>query len=231
MEWIWKARGFDRVLVLLPGWGFDHRIFTNLDLPYNYLLAADWPRESCLESFSKELADKNLKTFSLLGWSLGALYAIELAKNFPEKVEVLGLASARPNYTEQEIETQKQQAHEDRTQTLLHFYRRCFLGQRSNFQWFEKKLLPDYQDKWTTAELLEGLNVLKLKSIDVENINVPLCFFQGTKDIVAPAPMIEEYLLTLPAAERAKHLIVKNAGHLPFLKQEFSEVWHSAWKQ
>ena len=47
-------RGFDRTIVLLPGWASDYRIFNNLNVSYNYLV----PHEYYPQTIQQDLLDE-----------------------------------------------------------------------------------------------------------------------------------------------------------------------------
>jgi pimeloyl-[acyl-carrier protein] methyl ester esterase len=95
-----------RNLVLLHGWGFNHTILIDLcrhlqedftcylvDLP-GYGFSSFCSDQEWFEILHSRLP----KTFDLLGWSLGGLYAIKYAAMFPRDVTNLYLLATSPYF-------------------------------------------------------------------------------------------------------------------------------------
>jgi len=93
-------------LVLIPGWGFDARVWqpilAELNLCYE-LICLDLPGRDLdlhinLDNMVAEL-EKNLPPRACyLGWSLGGLVAMRLARLLPARVEKLFLVGATPKF-------------------------------------------------------------------------------------------------------------------------------------
>ena len=51
----------ERFLVIMGGWAFDYRIFTGLDLPFNYIFSDD--PQNGLKKHLKEKGDKETEFY------------------------------------------------------------------------------------------------------------------------------------------------------------------------
>jgi pimeloyl-[acyl-carrier protein] methyl ester esterase len=103
-------RGSGPPIVLLHGWALNSRVFDPLierlsegmsvyaiDLPGHG--ASPWPpRFSDLASLAAVVADALPPRAVVLGWSLGALVALELARTDAERVSALILVAATPRF-------------------------------------------------------------------------------------------------------------------------------------
>jgi pimeloyl-[acyl-carrier protein] methyl ester esterase len=103
-----------RQLLLIHGWGMNKAVWNQLeqylkddinvlsvDLP-GYGKADNLPQPYSLNNLAKELSsylDKAEQTI-VLGWSLGGLVAIELAKLFPHKISQLILVASNPKFVQ-----------------------------------------------------------------------------------------------------------------------------------
>ena len=72
----------ERFLVIMGGWAFDYRIFTGLDLPFNYIFS-----DGGQNGLKKNLKEKGIDKISLLGWSKGAFAACDFASDNADTIE------------------------------------------------------------------------------------------------------------------------------------------------
>jgi pimeloyl-ACP methyl ester carboxylesterase len=129
-------RGHERFLVLIPGWGFCSDIFSSLNLSYNYIL----PKGPVYRDISTELHDflfsRNIAKVSIFGWSLGAYVALDFHAGYSDMIKTVYVISLRRAFDHEEILSQLKALEADRVVALKQFYRRCFLGQSADYQWF-----------------------------------------------------------------------------------------------
>jgi pimeloyl-[acyl-carrier protein] methyl ester esterase len=101
-------------LVLLPGWGFDSRVWqgvleglsssfevTLLDLPgsgFNQQVSITADFQQYVAEISSVIPEQSV----IVGWSLGGLLAMQLAQLFPDKVAKLVTLAATPCFLEKE---------------------------------------------------------------------------------------------------------------------------------
>ena len=209
-------RGHERSLVLVPGWGFCSDIFSSLNLSYNYIL----PKGPVYRDVSTELYDfllsKDIAKVSILGWSMGAYVALDFLAGYPDMIETVYIVSLRRAFDHEEILSQLKALEADRGVALKQFYRRCFLGQSADYQWFSSALEESSIRQWDMPGLRKGLIYLKGKIADLSKCaGSQLRIFHGEKDVIAPLDKIPE-----PPPGVAIESIL-HTGHLPFLSSEF----------
>lgn len=209
-------RGYERSLVLIPGWGFCSDIFSLLNLSYNYVL----PKGPVYRDISIELYDflleKDIAKVSILGWSLGACIALDFQTGYPDMIETLYVISLRRTFDQEEIKIQLEALEADPVCALKQFYRRCFLGQGADYQWFSRTLEESSIRYWDNSKLRKGLMYLKEKTADLsEYADTQLRIFHGERDKIAPLDKVPE-----PPHGVAIE-IIPGTGHLPFLSSEF----------
>ena len=213
-----EKRGFKNLLILFPGFAFDYKIFSFLDLPFDYLYPTSLVTMDTVDSLKKLLPSikDNFSKPYLLGWSLGANLALSLYKELPNAFRRLFLISIKEQYNKNEITELILKLRDDPKNMLKDFYRRCFLGKKLFFNWFKKNLEPDYLKNFSHLMLIRQLTYLENDYVyipEVSNITI----FYGKKDIIVPLSSIPE----IPS--KVKTFIFQNASHIPFLENDFIE--------
>lgn len=192
-------------LAIISGWAFDERIFSQMDLPYNYIFVDE-----------KEINRlKEVKNLSVLGWSQGAYAAADFTIGNSQIVEQLLLVSARPSYPKASIEQIKQMLRKNKQAYLISFYKQCFCSaEKEQFSWFKKNLMNDYLEKFELDDLLAGLDRLSKQKLDFAKLKTikNLKFIHGEEDKIAP---LAELPQDLPLQ------VLPQTGHLPFLQSNF----------
>ena len=206
--------------MLLPGWGFDVRVFELLDLDFNYLL----PQRIDIARFNAELITwlkrEGIKEVSLFGWSMGGFLALDFLKAYEEVVKEVFLVSMRTRFPKDQIDSQRALLTEDRKLYLVQFYRNCFMGQKRAFKWFEENLLSSYIKIFDLQSLLGGLGYIarqELKPLLMRGH--PIRLVHGKKDRIAPFSEISESM----AGVSFPLIVFEKSGHLPFLEPDFKE--------
>jgi len=220
-DFILESRGFSKLLVLLPGFAFDYKIFSFLDLPFDYLYPRSLITIDAIDRLKELLLDirHNFKAIYLLGWSLGGNIALLLYKDIPFVFSSISLVSIRNKYLREDISKQISMLREDHDKMLKDFYRKCFLGQKSFFYWFRHHLEKEYLYKFSTAKLIRQLTFLENDYIELSYIKTRLLLFHGKRDLIAPLDDIPE----IPYG--AKRFILKSASHIPFLDTRFTKLF------
>lgn len=106
MSVFFNCRGEGRPLVLLHGWGFDHRIWKQLAVrlePFYQLFLVDLPgfgQSPILswDEFKEKLLQALPAEFAIMGWSMGGLYATRLAIEEPSRVSHLINVASSPRF-------------------------------------------------------------------------------------------------------------------------------------
>ncbi len=214
-------RGYDRTLVLAPGWGFDARVFEPLDLDFNYIVPQKIDTANFNEDLIRALERNGIKKVSLFGWSMGGFLALDFLKEYGEIVREVFLVSMRERYPKEQIDSQRSLLMEDRKLYLAQFYRNCFMGQKRPFKWFEEHLFSSYIKGLDLEYLLKGLDYLARQGLDPALLKRhPVRLIHGKKDRIAPYSGILELTEGLPSS----HVVLfEKSGHLPFLEPDFKE--------
>ena len=217
-------KGKEKDLLLVPGWATDYRVFTHIDVEYNYLIAAKPMLYDFKENLLMALKENNIKKVSLFGWSLGGYQVSEFACEYPEFVDKLILVGIRDRYDPEQINQIKDYLKKNKRAYLYKFYASCFYN-KDKLSWFKKSLFKQYCElfelDWllTTLDYLAGATINRDKLKDLTLVN----FVHGEYDRIAP---IEEASLVQRKLTRSSFFTIKDAGHVPFLEHELPEkIW------
>ena len=225
-EFKFVDRGFKKTLVLVPGWATDEKIFSKLDLDYNYLFCSR-PEP---DNFGKQLLDALLKysllKASILGLSMGGFLAAEFSIQNPDKINEVFLVGVRKKYPQDGIRDIEEKIKKNKKAYLYKFYEACFFGASSSvWQDFRDDLLDSYVNDMELEVLLSGLDYLskvQLKAERLKDISV-LSFFHSPEDKVAPYAEAQALYSELP---RARFVTLKDSGHIPFFNPEFKDKFN-----
>lgn len=226
-EFKFIRRGYADTLVFIPGWATDYRIFSQLNLNYNYLLSTRFSADDFNAALLRQLEKIKMHKVSLLGFSLGGFLATEFAQAYPEKIEELILAGIRSHYPAGELSQIKEQLKKNRRVWLYKFYRNCFSRlDTQGLSWFKKNLLKEYLEKLNLRELLQGLDYLGNYFFKPEALNrLPkISIFHGSLDKVVSFSEALEIKSRLP---QAGFFPLSGLGHIPFLNPVFAQRFSS----
>lgn len=219
-------RGFKDAIVLIPGWATDYRIFTGLELNYNYILPLKLNPFDFNIKLSGFLKKESINKVSLFGWSLGGFLALEFALKNDEKIEGIVLIGVRKEYNRAALEEIKEKITKNRKGYLIKFYHECFsANDKHASNWFKKNLLKDYLETIKTEDLISGLNYLSsayisLKALaSIKKIRV----FHGFEDKIAPFKEAQEFKDYLPESGFIGIL----SGHALFLNKDFKKIYEN----
>ncbi|MDI6687073.1 MAG: alpha/beta hydrolase [Desulfobacterales bacterium] len=214
-------RGYNKVLVLIPGWGFDARIFEPLDLDFDYLLPQIKDPKRFSPDLMSALVENQIKKVSLFGWSMGGFLAISFLEEYGrEFAEQIFLVSMRKSYPKKEIDSQIALLIKDRRLYLSRFYRNCFIGQKQTFAWFKERMFSSYIEMFDLDFLLNGLDYLMQQRLKTAVLKEnPVSIIHGEKDRIAPYSEMVELAkdISFPSI-----VVFKKSGHLPFLEPDFN---------
>ncbi len=233
-----EVYGHGRPLVMIHGWAMhsgvwrsfvqqlaQHRQVICLDLPGHGRSGhlADYTLESIADVLFRAI---QIEKFSLLGWSLGGLVAIEMANRFPQQVASLSLLASNPKFTNsadwagvkpEVLDGFAAQLSIDTRQTLLRF-----LALQVNGLPDGKQLLLRLKQAVMECEspsvsvLQKALQILKHSDLraKLQQYKGPITLIHGDKDPLVPltgALSMQQMQLTI-----AVH-VLERAGHVPFL--------------
>ncbi len=214
-------------LVLLHGWGFDHQIWNNVrpyletnftvycpDLPGH----GKTPPMSAMEFFSR-LQTLLPSSYTLLGWSLGGVYAMKFAYLYPERVMNLINISSSPYFLLEENWTGIHPS------VFTRFYQRYLRNPKQTIKEF---IQVQTQHSVTTininfpemgTDLESGLAILREWDLRNELIefNHPVYFLLGKRDSIVPSGLAEALTKLCPDF----HIeLWQRAAHMPFLSHQ-----------
>lgn len=232
-------------LILLPGWGMDATVWEPVEevlAEYFNLLQLNWQGLKSAAVYPEHISnliDKKVEgSFSLLGWSLGSLLAIDAAARYKNRVKKLILAGGTSRFTRdrasgyncgwpQSVIAKMQSAlSQERQKTLDSFYYSMFSEseiQRGHYQRFMEKRnnsagekLKSAGEKYQTQELLAGLDFLVQADYrnKLDQIEAPVLIVHGEKDTVCPVAASAYISSSLPGNVSFK--VLEGAGHIPF---------------
>jgi pimeloyl-[acyl-carrier protein] methyl ester esterase len=240
--------GIGPPLVLIHGWGMNSQIFEDLigrwksrwhlhavDLPGHG--ASGWPPAfSDIGSLTNAVSEALPPRAIVLGWSLGALVALQLAHAQPQRVSALVLVSATARFLRSAqwpmgtraavLEKLRDSLLKNYSCTLADFLQLQVRGSR-NAAAALAKFKASLRDsrKPAPAALQAGLDVLRDSDLTplLAQIQQPsLCVFGEYDRIVAPQAGLE----LAHRMPRARAVLMRRAAHAPFLADldEFTQV-------
>jgi len=220
-------RGFRDTILLVPGWATDYRIFSNLDLDFNYLIPIKFSALDFERRLITALKRNRLDKIFIFGWSMGSFLALDFASRHSGIVNYpIFIASARKRYEKNSIENIKFYLRRNRVGYLYKFYRECFSKkERKALNWFRENLLKSYLNQMSLDSLVEGLDYLSGARIKPECLTrMRISFIHGKEDRIAPIGEALEIAESLPHAE---FITMEGVGHMPFLSSDFKKLLHT----
>ncbi|MEK6732671.1 MAG: alpha/beta fold hydrolase [Candidatus Omnitrophota bacterium] len=219
-------RGFEKTIVLVPGWATDYKIFDTLDLKYNYILPIDINFIDFKYSLLKFLEASSVERVSLFGWSQGGFLASDFASHNTEKIDELILAGIRKRYDQNTLEEIRCKLKQNKRAFLYKFYLNCF-SQYDNKAcgWFKRSLLKKYLDQMNVEYLLCGLDYLSCARIKAEFLSgvKMIRIFHGAQDKIAS---LDEALEIKSCLSHAQFIVLDRLGHLLFLNPDFRKKFN-----
>lgn len=233
--------GRGRRLVLMHGWGLNSRVWESVlpqlqrsftvvavDLPGHG--ASSWPPEfhdadSLAESMAALLEDGD----SMLGWSLGALAAMELAARFPGRIRKLALVAATPKFLRSAdwphgvepdaLREMGERLRTDLTGTVRNFLALQVLGDEhahSTLKTLREKVQAGGAPQ--PVALAAGLQTLAASDLRARLplIEAPTLVISGERDRLSHPKAGEKLASALPCGE---FQLVPRAAHAPFISQ------------
>jgi len=220
-------RGFKETLVLIPGWATDYRIFTPLELDYNYLLPLKVSPFDFVQILKGELEKRRIERVSLFGWSMGAFLAIGFALSAPECASELILLSVKERFDPEVLKDIELKLKENKKAYLYKFYLNFFSNnEQEELLWFKTRLLKKYLHKMEFEDLKSGLDYLSQARIDFSSLALlkGVRIFHGEEDKIIALEEARQIKSRLPLAEL---ISLRGTGHISFLNQNFKQVFRN----
>lgn len=180
--------------LLIHGWGFAPKAM-NTVLSIQNITIIDLYNNCETKSFEgsvKNIAGKITKPINVVAWSLGGLYAIKLAKLYPEKINKILLLASTPCFmqsedwqgiTKEQLKDLKGLLQENKAKALKQFAGWCATGEENIKQAlsFAKTILAN---EIHANELLSLLNILEEQDLreEFKHIKMPTKLLLASKD-------------------------------------------------
>lgn len=226
--------GTGHPIVWLHGWGFDSQIWSDilphlLALPSQYqIFLVDLPgfgSSSCMSwsTFKSTLLSQLPTQFTLLGWSLGGLFATRLASEEPQRVSHLLQVTSSPYF----LQTPDWKG--IAPDSLNDFYQRFISDPEATRQQFiqAQVLSNDFnrlcqRHPINLSGLKDGLQILTnwdLRSQLIQ-LNMPVAYLFGRLDRIVPYSVYAAMQMHYP---QFHYTLFPKSGHMPFLshKEDF----------
>jgi len=228
-----------QAILCLPGWGMERYVWEPIMKELQEVgpvYHIEWQHMKHTKQFKQQaqalIQQHENYSFTVFGWSLGALVALELALEQleqPSQINQLILIGATPCFLSQRsegylagwpkrvVERMKGQLEANKKEVLKQFYAAMFSvrekeqGYHSQFEAFVDK---HFQGD-TILSLQEGLNYLIEVDLrtSLSDIALPVTLIQGEKDTICPPEAAQYMADKLPNV--SLH-ILEGAGHMPF---------------
>ncbi|MEZ5537934.1 MAG: pimeloyl-ACP methyl ester esterase BioH [Thiolinea sp.] len=243
-----RTEGEGQPLVVLHGWGMNHRVWE----PVRHQLAAhmqvtwiDLPGHGDSHALVAEsqqemvalLAEHIPQDAIIMGWSLGGMMAQALALQYPQQVKALILVASTPCFVQhagwahglpvsvvQEFAAGLQRDYEA---TVKRFFALQFMGVRSDPQRIHD-LRDNILSKPAAFHALEtGLDILSTADFSRQVITQPAQWIFGRLDKLIPVSLAEHLALENNNDNNRQQVhIMQKAAHVPFVTHtdEFMEL-------
>lgn len=230
-------------LVMIHGWGMHSGVWRQFarDLSLHCrVICVDLPGHG----YSQSLTDFSLANisaslmavlpatqFSVLGWSLGGMVAIDMASRFPERIKSLVVLAANPKFVAAEdwpgirqavLEHFAQQLTLDSQQTLLRFLSLQVQGMANARQLLQEIKQAVLASPGASVDALQaGLSILRDDDLRpaFQALSCPVFVIAGNKDPLVPEALLSAMQELQP---KAHCVCLAGAGHVPFLTHQAS---------
>ncbi len=224
-------------LILLHGWGMNAAVFEPLcdelekhktlylvDLPgYG---ASPWSASMSLQEQLDLIAD-SIPAGALLGWSMGGLYATELARQYPDRFYELTLVCCNPCFVRRDnwdyaVEESIFDAFADDLNKGWQYTVKRFLSlqvrgsENARLLIRQMMLLLESRGEPNPEALHFGLNLLKNGDYRqlLGELNLPVKMILGERDLLVPQTLAKEIVHVNPQIQVES---LASAAHAPFL--------------
>lgn len=221
-------------IVCLHGWGFDQAIWQGIKSVWPnewQMITVDLPGHGQTTSMSMEkfislLLQQLPQHFAIIGWSLGGLYALQLANKAGTRVKHIFAVSTSPCFIKQSdwpgIEPAvltrfyKRYARDSR-KTVHDFIELQFLNQDHKSKIVYTPMLP------TDAEL--GLTLLQECDFrnQLQSISCKISFVLGQQDAIVPISLAKAIKEQFNISDV---MVINHCGHMPFLTHSELFIHH-----
>lgn len=223
-------------LIMLPGWSMKNFVWNKINefLSKDFeLIFIEWANVHSLDEFKerviKIIEQKQISTFSLLGWSLGSLVAQDIASDNLWNIKHLILIGGTSSFVQHKedrynigwnkiiVERMKSQLYKKPQETLSNFYEAMFSKEEKQ-KGYDKQFLQmvEYNiENQSLDSLTLGLDYLIQKDLrtKLSDINIPLLIIHGEEDSICP---LDAAIYIKSMINHSNIKIINHGGHIPF---------------
>ena len=223
-------------LIMLPGWGMKSFVWNKINefLSKDFeLIFIEWDDVHSLDGFKEKvikiIEQKQISTFSLLGWSLGSLVAQDIASDNLWDIKQLILIGGTSSFVQHKedgynigwnkriVERMKANLYKKTQETLYDFYEGMFSNEEKQKGYYNEFLqnVDGTIENQSIDSLALGLDYLIQKDLRTKllDINIPLLIIHGEEDSICP---LDSAIYIKNMLRDSKIEIIKQAGHIPF---------------
>lgn len=227
-------------LVLLHGWGMHSGIWYSIlpELEKHFTVhLIDLPghghsphyEDYAFENWVSSIIENIPKSSTLMGWSLGGLIALYLARQYPEKIDSVITVGSSPyfvrsdNWPGMRIEAMHefhQELHRNPEKTLKYFFQLQLFNQENN-----RELVKQVNDNIFSLPLADpraleaGLDILENLDLrqELKLLQQPCLHLFGRLDKIAPVELAAHIPDVAPGHQIE---VFSKAAHMPFLSDQ-----------
>lgn len=222
-----QIKGKGLPLVLLHGWGFDHRIWLELAAvaSNNYqLYLVDLPGFGLSplmswDEFKERLLMQLPQHFAIAGWSMGGLFATRLALEEQQRVSHLVNIASSPRFIKEKAWPGVDKAIFDNYFHNLAIDPGETISQFVTLQLGKQPKRYQNQHMPKPESLKAGLEILADWDLrtDLVQLQKPACFMFGRLDAITPRVTMAAMQKRYPNFE---YVMFSQAAHIPFLSHQ-----------
>jgi len=222
-------------MIMLPGWSMDRSVWGSFSegLSSQFELEhVDWTDVESTGSFREKARDRILKAEKrkvvLLGWSLGAIAALEIASEMPEHLDSMVLISPTARFTQDRMSGYRSGWS---AKVLDRMIKKLALEGKETVESFRENLLSESDRIKMTQGILEDqppqadyklrLGLEYLKEADLREricrIKVPTLMVHGEEDEIVPSEASKYMAERNPDCFKLR--TIEGCGHIPFLTE------------
>lgn len=185
-----------------------------------------FPEGDSVESFAKSIVSKLPEEFHLLGWSLGGLVGMTIARDFPNQVLSLGLIASTPCFVAHKswpgidlvmLQKLADDLITDARATIKRFAGLQNIGLPESRRWAKRLVEIIDGSPFPRLDVLRS-TLLMLETLDYRDeftvLSLPTYLIQGEVDRLVPREVIPLLIALNPAINVD---IIEGGGHVPFL--------------
>lgn len=231
-------------LIILTGWAVGKFVWKPLCelLKQDYNITfIDWEDVTSADGFEDKvkalIREKGIERFSIIGWSLGSLVAIDIAANFLPQIDRMILFSATSRFIQDEtgdykigwnrkiIDRMIFSLKKRSVEILDSFYKNLFTSSEVSSGYYEYflKEMQHINKNYPVQYLYAGLEYLIMKDLreNLGSVDIPTLLIHGGDDRICP---VEAGAYVNSCLKTSEMVVLAETGHAPFFTKT-NQCW------